>query len=490
MKSVEQIVFNRWFIVAVCILPFLGFWTYGLTDLDEGFYGAVVTDMLRRGDWITPTYNGAPWFEKPILAYWLAMPTVAIFPNEFGARLPSVLCTLLTLVVAFRFLREHVGREVAAIAVVGYVAALLPAGLGRMMMTDAPLALCLAIAFTQFYKSLGGPLKHRWFAAAAVGFGVLAKGPVAIILFFGVVGVLFWICRELRPKFKGGWLIGTLLCLAVIATWYVPCYLANGQGFIDKFLIEQNIGRFAGGDKAHTVPFYLHPIYFPLIVLVGSGPFLWYSFRAKTWSYKARQFENWEKLLLAWAAVPVVFFTISGTKLPHYILPAILPIVALAATRVVSNHPMQLKPSGWMLIAAGWAATIFGLANPILHQIWDKQTYEVQALAKFAWEKKKPLVIYQIGRSGGGPEIKLQLDQTSHPSILFYYRQPALMTDQIADVIKRGEPTWVLMRSGRLGDSDLADLTIANWEIKPIVKPVAQEDYALVEMTPSQVAAR
>ncbi|HXH61652.1 MAG TPA: hypothetical protein VNI20_09885, partial [Fimbriimonadaceae bacterium] len=63
-------------VVAACVLPLLGFWATGLTDLDEGYYGAVVANMIRTGDWITPHFNGHPWFEKPILLYWLATPSV------------------------------------------------------------------------------------------------------------------------------------------------------------------------------------------------------------------------------------------------------------------------------------------------------------------------------------------------------------------------------------------------------------------------------
>ena len=79
-----------WFFAA---LPLVGTWLYGLFDLDEGFYAAVTREMIIRGEWITPYYNGAPWFEKPILLYWLAKVTVMVF-GDFGARLPSILCNL------------------------------------------------------------------------------------------------------------------------------------------------------------------------------------------------------------------------------------------------------------------------------------------------------------------------------------------------------------------------------------------------------------
>ena len=75
-------------------LPLLGWWLYGLFDLDEGFYASVTGEMLRRGDWITPYFNGEPWFEKPILLYWFAAPSVALFGEAIGPRLPSIFASL------------------------------------------------------------------------------------------------------------------------------------------------------------------------------------------------------------------------------------------------------------------------------------------------------------------------------------------------------------------------------------------------------------
>ena len=131
--------------LCACLVPFFGFWMVGLTDIDEGFYGAVVRDMLRRGDWITPTLNGVPWFEKPILSYWVAMPPVALFGNEFGARMPSVVATLLTAWVWQWFLKRR-GSPIANLMPIAYCGSLLVVGVGRMMLTDAPLVLCLTVA--------------------------------------------------------------------------------------------------------------------------------------------------------------------------------------------------------------------------------------------------------------------------------------------------------------------------------------------------------
>lgn len=119
-------------------LPLLGWWAYGLLDLDEGFYGAITAEMNRRGEWITPYYNGTPWFEKPILIYWLAKPCIALFGEMIGPRLPSVLCAVGAYAVIAWFGRKRLGDSAAQISVLALGSSLLMVGVSRMMLTDPP----------------------------------------------------------------------------------------------------------------------------------------------------------------------------------------------------------------------------------------------------------------------------------------------------------------------------------------------------------------
>ena len=125
------------------MLPFIGWWMTGLFDLDEGFYGAVVAEMNRRGEWITPYFNGHPWFEKPILTYWVAKPFLWLFGDTVGPRLPSVLATAATIGVVIWFARRHLSDLAAAGAALILSTSLLFVALGRMLMTDPLLDLAL-----------------------------------------------------------------------------------------------------------------------------------------------------------------------------------------------------------------------------------------------------------------------------------------------------------------------------------------------------------
>lgn len=469
----------NWALVTACVLPLLGFWAYGLFDLDEGFYAAVVADMMRRGDWITPTLNGVPWFEKPILAYWLAIPSVQLFGEAVGPRLPSMVCTCLTVWVLFRFVRRHAGEDVARITALVYATNLLVVGLGRMMMTDAPLVLCLTIAVTALFDMGSGTLPAsfaRWLGVgAAVGLGVLAKGPVALILFGGVFIVSTIVVPALRVLWKGWWPLGLIACLAILATWYVPCYLVNGQVFIQEFLVEQNFGRFAGGDKAHGVPWWAHPFYFPLILLVSFVPYIAFGLRSlkQPLSLDATASNrDFLKFVVVWCAVPLLFFTISGTKLPHYILPAVAPAALLVSVSVLRSRPGW----PWERIALGWSGAVLVLAQGVFTLDWNNRMREVQSLAKLASTYKAPLVVYKMGGSGE-TSLSTNLRPTSHPSLSFYVRPRMLaVTD---DVSQMGPCVLLTRRSVLETDPDLAARGARQLE----TPGVTQKDYVLLSLT-------
>lgn len=145
-----------WDFVALllALLPLLGFWTYGLFDLDEGFYAAAAREMLRRGEWVTPLYQGHPWFEKPILLYWMAIPSIAAFGEAVGPRLPSVLCSAGTLLLVFAAARRWLGEASGRTSLLVLGSSILAVGAGRMMLADPPLILFLSAALLLFWASL------------------------------------------------------------------------------------------------------------------------------------------------------------------------------------------------------------------------------------------------------------------------------------------------------------------------------------------------
>lgn len=444
---------RKWALVLACVLPFVGFWATGLTDLDEGFYSAVVNDMMRRGDWITPTINGEPWFEKPILLYWLTIPSVAVFGDAVGPRLPSVLCTIATAFVLFRFVRRHFSVDLARLAAAAYCGSLIVTGLGRLLMTDAPFVLALTVAFTTFWDSINGSPKMRTWTAVALGFAVLAKGPVAGLLFLFVAGFTYWRIKELRPNFKGHWLAGVALFVVVVGAWYVPCYLVNGDVFVQKFLIEQNIGRFQGGDKPHAVPWWSHPIFFPVILFLGLMPWSWWALRAKWFKWPE---EPLRRYLWIWGLVPLVFFTVSLTKLPHYILPAVAPLLVVTLLAVVERREEKGQHDFWLKCAAFWSVLVGVLATIVLQIDYQNRFEEVHNIAKYVREQEGSVAIFRTGRTNSDVKISTELNESPPYSVYHYLKREAVMTDDVLEVAQLEGDVWLITRAGRV-DMDTQD---------------------------------
>lgn len=417
--------------------------------------------MNRRGEWIVPYYNGQPWFEKPILIYWLAKPSISIFGAEWGPRLPSVLASLATIGIVAWFCRRRFGGDVAALSVLILAGSLLFVAPGRMMLTDPLLVLCLTGAFAAFYESLVGDRRLRLLAALFLGFSVLAKGPVGLVLFGAVAAWTYWREPELRGRFRGYWLVGGLVVLAIVSLWYVPVYLARPDGFVEEFLIRQNLGRLAGGDAAHNPGFALGLVYYIPVVLLGMLPWSgWIPVAA----LRARE-DPALRFCLAWAGSVLILFTLSGSKLPHYVMPALPPLAILVAAQLARSGPrLRLIMLAWIFIVAafvnaGFLAWYEGRLGGAASQA------EAHMLARLLRDKPNVAVfrLSRLERSLG--EGKLAVQQTSLPSLLLYMDRTVLAPEgpkqgdpdprkDTRQLIAAPKPLWIFTRAGRFTASD------------------------------------
>lgn len=459
----------RWWIWLACTLPLLGYWLTGLFDLDEGFYGAISREMLRRGDWITPYYNGAPWFEKPILVYWLTAPSIALFGEDFGPRLPSALCVLGLYWVTWHAVRRRYDDLTANLATLMLASSLLVVACGRQLMTDMPLVLAVFAAIYSFWRSLTDDPKWRLVTAFWLGVSVLAKGPVGVVLFFILAGSTYWREPELRPKFAKYWGLGGLIFVAIVATWYMPAYLNNREHFVEEFIIRQNIGRFTGGDVAHT-PNRLAGlfVYIPILLL---GAFPWSLAFPKAWKSLAAQ-DAFVRFNFRWFLTIFVFFTLTGAKLMHYILPAVPALVVIVAVYTAERWRSRgmvesLRPLIGPIAATVAAAVIvnFGqwwyyhgansaLPNQVAKSNAPDQA-ELHGFTRMARDRRLPIVVYQMAKREGA---KTLLQETSHPSVVFYANQVVGVAESPEDLAQVRRPYALLTRVGRISDEQANQL--------------------------------
>lgn len=349
----------------VCYFSHLG--AIGFVGPDEPRYAWIARDMVETGDWVTPRLYGKPWFEKPVLYYWGAALSFKLFGvSEAAARLPSAISALLaTLALAWLALRLY-GAETAR-----WLLLLLPTTVGMIgfshaAATDMPFSAMLTIAMVCAAVVLGltrdenAPILPRtpWLALLLFGFflglTVLAKGPAAIILSGGAI--FFWalFTKRWRDAFR-------LFHPAAIASfclsalpWYLLCARRNPD-FFRIFIIEHNFKRYLTPEFQHIQPFW----YYGPILLIGLAPwFIWLVWHALPEARKhiADLHLPVEIFVVSWAIFPLLFFTLSKSKLPGYILPSILPSGLLLATAVTQSLNSKSLLARFAVI---WSALLY-----------------------------------------------------------------------------------------------------------------------------------
>ena len=297
--------------------------------------------MAETGDWVTPRLYGKPWFEKPPLFYWgAALSFKYLGVSEASARLPSAISALLaTLALAWLAWRLY-GAETAR-----WLLLLLPTSVGMIgfshaAATDMPFSSMLTISMVCAAVVLGltrnenSPILPRtpWLALVLFGFflglAVLAKGPAAIILSGGAA--FFWalFTKRWRDAFRLFHPVAIAAFCATALPWYILCARRNPD-FFRIFIIEHNFKRFLTSEFQHTQPFWYYGVVLFVALLPWTALAVWSLIVGSVKSVRGKQLSPNALFFLTWALFCLVFFTMSKSKLPGYILPAIPAIVML-----------------------------------------------------------------------------------------------------------------------------------------------------------------
>jgi 4-amino-4-deoxy-L-arabinose transferase-like glycosyltransferase len=351
-------------LVGFCIfLFFYGLGSFGLIGADEPRYAQIAREMLARHDWITPTLGGKPWLEKPVLYYWQAMLSFSIFGvSDWAARVPSAIDATLMILGVYLFLRRlrpgfHLDGALMTAAAVGVV------GFARAAATDMPLAAMFALAMMAWY-AWWETSEKRFLCGfyVCLALATLAKGPVAPFLAGAIILLFAVFAKDFKIVLKTLWIPGVLLFVVAAAPWYIAVQTRNPE-FFRFFFLEHNLARFGTNRYHHPQPFWF---YIPVSAL-GLVP--WIVFTAASavetvrgwWSERSALFESGDALsafLVLWLVFPVLFFSISQSKLPGYILPA-LPAGTLLLAEYLRRHiDDEDRVPLWLAILHGVIAAV------------------------------------------------------------------------------------------------------------------------------------
>jgi 4-amino-4-deoxy-L-arabinose transferase-like glycosyltransferase len=308
-----------------------------LFDVDEAVFAETTREMMETGNLLTPIYNYAPRYDKPILFYWLMASAFALFgANEFAARFWPALAGCALVGMTFFFARAAAGLRCALLSALILATSIEMVVLSRLAITDMVLTLFIAASLYSFYLAVTKPAEsgsRLWALAGWVmtGLAVLTKGPIGIVFPITIVSLFVWLSgnrrfwRALRPA------TGLALFCLVALPWYaVESWLTKGE-FLEVFFLKHNVQRYLSVNSGHKGPWYYY-----LIVILG-GFFPWSVFLPASiksaWRQRrvgpsdSRQ-DNFPLFLVTWITLILVFFSLARTKLPNYIAP-LFPAMSL-----------------------------------------------------------------------------------------------------------------------------------------------------------------
>jgi 4-amino-4-deoxy-L-arabinose transferase-like glycosyltransferase len=322
---------------------------------DEGRYAELSLAMLQSGDWITPRLNGILYFEKPALQYWAGAISYMIFGvNEFAARFWPALSGLLSVLV--------VGVTADRLWKCGHLAALVMGGSlwvianSHFLTLDCGLMFFLTLTLCALLWALddsASESERRYglsIAWAAMACAMLSKGLVGVLIPGCVLFLYSLLHWQWRLWLRLRWASGLAIFAVLAAPWFLLVSYRN-PGFATFFFIHEHFTRYLTPAAQRPGPIW----YFVPILLAGFLP--WTSLLPRlvkhSWPIRPELGFQPERFLLVWAAFVFVFFSISHSKLPSYILPMLPALAMLLANTLRQARPQSLKPHLLLPVAVG-----------------------------------------------------------------------------------------------------------------------------------------
>ncbi len=429
-------------LLLICSVDFFAFLGgHSLWDVDEPNNAVCAREMLLEGNWWVPMFNGDYRFDKPILIYWLMMPLDALFGvNEWTARLPSALPMTALVLAIWAMTRRLMTNCVAAVrdAHTIEVAALMAAGtfasalhiivIARAAVPDPLLMLALGIALPALliaYLEQKQQPSQRMpglliTAYVAIGFGTLAKGPIAGLMPLLIVAAFLTLMGEwkhwrLFHPFKG-----MAIAMAVAMPWYIAVGVLTHGVWLEGFIFHQNIDRFTSPLQGH----HGFPGLYLVSMMVGWFPWtgllaalLWFG----PWRLGLLRQHPVRLFMLCWIGVYILFFSIARTQLPNYILP-LFPAAAIlmAYGWACASDALRQRATGWLVRTALLMSLAIVVGGGMaLEKQWPGEGYYILAMLPMllvsAWLTWR---LRFRGRKSGRADARLMLPIAMAASML------------------------------------------------------------------------
>jgi 4-amino-4-deoxy-L-arabinose transferase-like glycosyltransferase len=412
MTEEQPVTGLRWLLIPAVALLFLGLGANTIWDANEAFYVDTPRQMIQSGDYVNPVFNGEPRMNKPVLSYWVVAGLYHLFGasvavERFGIAL-GALGILLAAYLCGRALRSPLTGWLAVLIVATSPQFVM---FSRRIFIDIWVTMFMTLAIGCFLLAESQPARRRlWLAAmyAAIGLGVLTKGPVALVFPAAAIGV--WLLVERRfPDITKLWIVpGALIVLAINLPWWWAIYSQHGMEPLKAFWLGENFGRYTESmqpgerDIFFYVPVVIGDLFpwslFVIAGLISGAAAVW----RRSPPLAIRRF------LTIWVVLLVGVFSFSETKQDLYVFPIIPALAALAAESILlglergTRVRALLAGTGVLLLIIGAGiARLFGAWAPT-HHIAGATAMAVTlilgalAVGLLAWRQRTALAVWAL----------------------------------------------------------------------------------------------
>lgn len=357
-------------------------WVRPLALPDEGRYAGVAWEMVRSGQWLTPTLDGLPYFHKPPMFYWLTAIAIKLFGfSEWSVRLASLTGALVAAGATWRLVQRWVSPTAALWGLI--IVATLPLFYGGAQYANHDMLVAGFITGAVAFAAdalLSREAGLHWRASlllawACMALGLLSKGLIGIVLPSGVI--FFWLLLTRHPLWllRLFWWPAPLLFLAIALPWFVLMQLKFPE-FFDYFFIHQHFERFSQKGFNNNQPFWFYPAALSLLCLPWT---LALFTRARAGVARDLSHRAVRVLLWTWVAVIVGFFSLPASKLIGYALPVVPALAALTGEAVAGwqRHWLRVAYAVFAAVLCVVAVALISRAETVsskaLASTWREQ---------------------------------------------------------------------------------------------------------------------
>ena len=458
-----------------------------LFDPDEGLHAAIAQEMVRSGDYVTPTFLGVPFLDKPILFFWTEALSLRLFGDtEFAVRVPPLLFGLAGMLAIALLGRSLFGESAGLTAGIAYATMLLPFGVSQVAVHDIGLIGFMTFAcWCLFEASVPNRRTALLVVAAgvALGLSILTKGLVGCVF-----AAIFAACLAIRtpaaiPRLALVLAGAGVVAILVAAPWYVAMEQAH-PGYLHYYFVERHLQGYLTATQRHAGrPWW----YYVPIVAGGALPWTGYLLLG----LRGARADALRLVLWGWFALGLVFLSIGESKLVTYALPLFPALALLAGETIarrsgpaaegrrsvrlaVASHAMFLAfvpaaglivlqfkfgerhPYAWAFIVAAWLVTFYSTRRAVRSRETDgvASWMSVAALASVAavmivlprigsWMTARDLA-HALNDGGRLPSRVSVLDERI--GSLAFYLSPELRAEATAERLNEASYSEAVLR--------------------------------------------